>query len=279
MSDESKNDQALTTTPATPINGLAVLGEGLPKLRTAPTVARVAVSAGEREVLSSAREVLQLKACHEAAHAIVAVETSLGPEYPGGGWAGLPSVFGGRVHAAHVTQIKSIDVTDRGGGGHTHIARGELGRSFSTSQDLAAACTVALAGMAAERLYSTPTEGGETDLRSATRIAATVCAAGADRAAVGTDDEPGSLLPSMDSLGDKSTEMLRTEYVSRLRLVLDDAMREALRICRFRQKEIEGLASILLEAGGRLSDQAVLDALRAVNMPVVESLHVDDRED
>jgi len=274
----NQSNGSLTITGATSIHGLTVLGEGLPMLKRPPTVATVAVSADEREILSSAYEAKTLKAIHEAAHAIAAAETALPPDYPGGGWPGLASVFGSRTHAAHIVRIKSIDVTDRNGG-HTHVARGEFGRSFSTSQDLAASVVCALAGIAATRQYSTPTDGGESDLRAATRLCSQIVAMGADLASVGSDGEPGSLMPSMDSIGDKTTEVLKHEYIVRLRRILDDAMAEALRICRMRQAQIVGLAGIVVEKGGRLSDAGVLDALRAVGMPVVESLHADDREE
>ena len=86
-------------------------------------------------------------------------------------------------------------------------------------------------------------------------------------------------MPSMDSIGDKATEVLKHEYVMRMRRILDDGMTEALRICRMRQAEIVGLANIVIEKGGRLSDQAVLDALKAVGMPLPETLTVDDRDE
>jgi hypothetical protein len=266
----NRSSGALTLPGATSVHGLTVLGEGLPKLRRGPTVRTVAIDATEVALLASHASSMGLKSLHEASHACCCCEVGA-PQ-----WPGLASVFGSRANAAHL-RIKSIDSTDRAGG-HTHIAR-EYGRAFSTSQDLAAQVVIALAGIAAERLYSTPTDGGESDLRAATRLCSTIVAMGADLHAVGSDGQPGSLMPSMDSIGDKATEVLKHEYVMRMRRILDDGMTEALRICRMRQAEIVGLANIVIEKGGRLSDQAVLDALKAVGMPLPETLTVDDRDE
>jgi hypothetical protein len=266
----SQTNNGLTPTGATSVHGLTVLGEGLPQLKRAPTVRTVAIDAIEASLLASHASSMGLKAIHESAHACATCEVGALE------WPGLASVFGSRANAAHL-RVKSVDVTDRAGG-HTHVAR-EFGRAFSTSQDLAAQVVIALAGIAAERLYSTPTDGGESDLRAATRLCSTICAMGADLHAVGSDGQPGSLMPSMDSIGDKATEVLKHEYIVRMRRILDDGMAEALRICRMRQAEIVGLANKVIEAGGRLSDQAVLDALKAVGMPVADTLTVDDRDE
>jgi hypothetical protein len=290
MADETtpKNDASNTpapegglTTPstATSVHGLTVLSLGLPRLKRAAKSTTRATEV-EKEYIFSHREVFGLKSLHEAAHAVGIAATSGSPSDPGdgGAWPGLRSVFGSRANAAHIVRIRSIDVTDRNSG-HTHYTRGELGRSFNTAQDMAAMVVVALMGLAGERLYSTPTDLCSSDIRTATRLCSEIVAMGADLASVGSDGEPGSLMPATDSLSDRLTEEFKVESIRRLRIILDEAMAEALTICHLRQKEIVGLAEEVIAHNGRLSDQGVLDALKAVGMPIVSTLHVDDSDE
>jgi hypothetical protein len=272
----SQTNNGLTPSGATSIHGLTVLGDGLPKLQRPPVVAHVGLSADEMERRNSEIEARSLRAAHESAHAVCAAVCALPPTWPGGGWQGLQSVYGSRVNASHVTRIKSIDISTSTGG-HTHVSR-DMGRSFSTSQDVAANIVISLGGIAIERLFGTVSDGAEGDYRTSTRLCSQILSMNADRIAVGTDSEPGSMLPAMDSIGDRSTEMLRHEYITRLRLVLDDGMQEALRICRQYRAAIVALADIVA-VKGRLSDGAVIEAMKSVGIPVMDTVRVDDHEE
>jgi hypothetical protein len=274
MTDGSKNvDDSRVSGISTHsvVSGLTVLGEGVPVLEAAPSVDRVEVSSSDLDYLTNVRSRRNLLAAHESSHAVcaahLALEQGLPTNHREGGWP-LRSVFGVRAGSGMI-KIKSIDIA--GAGGYTHIRQGGEGRTYSTASDLASQIIISLSGPAFEKLHACLTSGCDADFRSATRAASTCVQANMDVIGVGTDDQPGILLPSLDGLGDRA-EPLYPEYLTRLRVILDEAMSEASRIVRARDREIIALANIVVAQGGRLSGDRILAGLREIGMPLPDDL-------